>query len=114
MTDQELRNTIAEAEGHAKDWWCPRCQCWVEPRHVTFTELHDDPNCSSDVWRSPEYVEDLNAIQHAVLCQSIGFQRAFNNELKKKASSDKIWIHALNAREWCECFLELKEVKDLL
>lgn len=67
MKPEEQRIAIAEAlwlpEAY---WWCPRCQCQVDPQMVTFDEIHDTEGCVTAVeWHRPDFLNDLNAMHEA-------------------------------------------------
>ena len=59
------------------------------------------PNEDHIYHRLPDYLNDLNAMQSAVLTQSTKFQDQFDSTLKNSGK----WIASMTAKEWAEIFL---------
>lgn len=105
MSDEEVRISIAISCGWkgCTDSNCEyrKCQHLHKGSVVGFPE----PYSTS---RYPDYANDLNAMQSAVLSQGRDFVLSFNSELVHAAQHRDVCIVELTAKSWAIIFLQVK------
>ncbi len=106
LTSEQKRIAIAEACGWKKvmpeidkAWgYKLKDKAWAYPHHI------------------PDYLQDLNAIQQAVLAQDEDFKKEFSRQQYKIIAKNPPWhgpipFYQLTASDWCDCFLQALEAR---
>lgn len=104
MNPEAQRIAIAELCG----WEANKCcDC---PEHWHWGISLNERSCRIAVPTSklPDYLNDLNAIQSAVLQQEADFRRRFSTALSYKSSESGKLFCELVASDWAEVFLQVK------
>ena len=67
MKDEQIIEVLAKADYQAEEsgWFCPKCNCYVQPQRVSFSETHDREGCGCPVyWKEPsDYLASHDALQ---------------------------------------------------
>ncbi len=113
MTDLEKRIAIAKIVGMKEETINARLD-W-EKAEIQFqcAEIGEEEYYRRHLRVEPvpvpilKYTKDLNSIQFALRRQDSTFQQKFEKSLLKKADEKCVWIHALSANDWCDCFLDV-------
>jgi hypothetical protein len=112
MSDDEIRITIAEKCGR-NGWWCPQCKVLVSEYSLGYQNRHS--NCTDSARQSPDYPNDLNAIQAEVKKFNLPTLQKFSNHLKAIVEDRLCVTSAVDARYmtlqadaawWCEAFIK--------
>jgi hypothetical protein len=91
MTPEAQRIAIAEACG------------WMEIKEYQHLLWGFHPKEGFQEAPVPDYLNDLNAIQSAVLSQGAEFQRKFDAELRRCVYTGH--LHNMTAETWAACFI---------
>jgi hypothetical protein len=97
VTDQQQRIAIAEACG----WTLKKgIRAWNRPNNNGWDCLE----------QLPDYTNDLNAMQSAVISQNYDFQQEFHNALMSLAG----FPHQAKSTQWAEIFVDIALRKGII